>query len=166
MTADQADKTQTKASLDLYSPKGNMKFKAIQNGEQNFAEIMNLIKKYVAESFPVTMDLIIQTDNQDDKRDHTLRAFANTWRQILKYLSRRDCLKLWAKIHSLFQLKLDVQDASKSKRIEPLCVSDIQEQLFKLDTFFTKEQASLEYALNKMEFQRSETRTQFERVIS
>ena len=59
MTADQADKTQTKASLDLYSPKGNMKFKAIQNGEQNFAEIMNLIKKYVAESFPVTMDLII-----------------------------------------------------------------------------------------------------------
>lgn len=104
-----------------------MKFKALEDGEQNFAEIMNLIKKYVAESYPVTMDLIIQTDNRDDKRDHTLRAFANTWRQILKYLNRRDCLKLWAKIHSLFQLKLDVQDAGKSKRIEPLCVSDIQE---------------------------------------
>jgi hypothetical protein len=36
-------------------------------------------------------------------------------------------------------------------------VADVQEALFKVDTFFTKEHAALEYALNKMEAQRKET---------
>jgi hypothetical protein len=100
MSANHADKTQkVTATLDLsQKPKG--KFAAA--GTQNFTEILNLIKKYVSDSYPVTMDMMVQADSQDDKRDHLLRAFANTWRQILKYLSRGDCLKLWAKVHSLF----------------------------------------------------------------
>jgi hypothetical protein len=100
MSANHADKTQkVTATLDLsQKPKG--KFAAA--GTQNFTEILNLIKKYVSDSYPVTMDMMVQAENQDDKRDHLLRAFANTWRQILKYLTRSDCLKLWAKVHSLF----------------------------------------------------------------
>jgi len=94
-----------------------------------------------------------------------LRAFANTWQQILKYLNRKDCLLLWAKIHSFFTLKLDSETVSR-RMIEPLSVTDLQEELFKLDAFFTKEHAALEYALNKLEAQRVETKQQFDQVIA
>ena len=62
-------------------------------------------------------------------------------------------------------MKLDVQTAPKGRHVETLCVSDIQEDLFRLDTFFTKEQAALEYALNKLEAQRTFTKLEFDKVI-
>ena len=57
MSAHQVDKTQkVTATLDLsQKPKG--KFAAA--GMQNFAEILNLIKKYVADSYPVAMDMMV-----------------------------------------------------------------------------------------------------------
>lgn len=110
------------------------------------------------------MDQILQAPSYEDKKDQLLRAFAGTWQTILKFLNRADSLKLWSKLHSLFQLKLD-SEVQARRMIEPLTVSDLQEELFKVDTFFTKEHAALEYALNKLEAQRTETKEQFDNLI-
>jgi hypothetical protein len=160
MTRYQADKTQRHLpTLDI-SPRRSRLSKSPRLAAaevQNHAEILNLIKKHVANEYPKAMDDLLQAESYDDKRDQLLRAFANTWQQILKYLNRVDTLKLWAKMHALFQLKLD-SDTVARRMIEPLSVTDLQEELFKVDTFFTKEHAALEYALNKLEEQRLETK--------
>jgi len=46
-------------------------------------------------------------------------------RFILKTLSRKETLLLWQKLHSLFQLKLEVKDEGKQISLEPVTVTDI-----------------------------------------
>ena len=77
------------------------------------------------------------------------------FREALRLLSRKDSLDLWQKIHSLFQLKFEIQE--NDKQAEPLGVSDINEQLFKIDTYFQKEHASINYALQKLDQHKQET---------
>ena len=63
---------------------------------------------YVKESFPVVEKQILDTITVEDQKDLALRAFANGIRFILKQINRKETLQLWQKLHSLFQLKLEV----------------------------------------------------------
>ena len=47
-----------------------------------------------------------------------------------------------------------------------MSVQDLQEQLFKLDTFYLREHSAVEYALCKLESQKSETSDHFDRLIA
>ena len=94
-----------------------------------------------------------------------LQTFATLVRQILKLITRKESLQLWMKLHSLFQLKLEVKETQKNIiQVEPLQVSDIQDQLFKLDTFYMRETAAIEYAMSKLDAQKKEALAQFDQL--
>ena len=86
-------------------------------------------------------------------------------RQLLKSISRKDTLGLWLKLHSLFQLKLEVSSEG-GKGAEPLTVHDLQQQLFKLDTFYMREQSAIEYAMCRLESQKKETLDNFNELLN
>ena len=65
---------------------------------------------YVKDAFPVVEKQILGALTTEDQKDLALRAFANCMRFILKQLSRKETLQMWQKLHSLFQLKLEVTD--------------------------------------------------------
>ena len=72
---------------------------------------------------------------------------------------------LWQKLHSLFQLKLDVSGKG-SLTVEPVNVTDIQEMLFKVDTYYLTEASAIEYAMCKLESAKKETMEHFEKLLS
>ena len=100
----------------------------------------------------------------EDQKDLALRALANCMRFILKQLSRKETLQLWQKLHSLFQLKLDVADQGQTT-VEPVNVTDIQEMLFKVDTYYLTEGSALEYAMCKLEAAKKETMENFDKLV-
>ena len=86
-------------------------------------------------------------------------------RFILKTLSRKETLLLWQKLHSLFQLKLEVKDEGKQINLEPVTVTDIQEMLFKVDTHYLMEGSAIEYAMCKLEGAKKETMEHFDKLL-
>jgi len=60
-----------------------------------------------------------------DAKDFVLRTISNTIREALRLLSRKDSMDLWQKLHPLFQLKFEINEANK--QAEPLGVRDINE---------------------------------------
>ena len=68
-------------------------------------------------------------------------------------------------MHSLFQLKLEISDQGKTS-VEPVSVTDIQEMLFKVDTYYLTEGSAIEYAMCKLESAKRETMETFDNLIA
>ena len=119
---------------------------------------------YVQEAFPIVEKQILEVLTTEDQKDIALRAFSNCMRFILKQISRKETLQLWQKLHSLFALKLDVSDQGQAT-VEPVNVTDIQEMLFKVDTYYLTEASAVEYAMCKLETAKKETMETFDKLL-
>ncbi len=86
------------------------------------------------DTFPTAETQILLVPTTAEAKDFFLRTVANTIRECLRLLSRKDSMDLWQKLHPLFQLKFEIMEANK--QAEPLGVGDINEQLFKIDTYY------------------------------
>ena len=95
-----------------------------RNQLPKFGQIIRDTMCYVRDAFPVVEKQIVDSLTQEDQKDCALRAFANCARFMLKQLTRKETLQLWQKLHSLFQLKLDVGPKGQLQ-VDPVNVTDI-----------------------------------------
>lgn len=84
---------------------------------------------------------------------------------MLRQLSRKETLQLWQKLHSLFQLKLEVNDQGNFQ-VEPVSMTEISEMLFKVDTYYLTESSAIEYAMCKLESAKQETMDHFDKLLN
>ena len=121
----------------------------------SYHKVLKHLLKFAQDTFPTAETQILLLPTTAEAKDFVLRTISNTIREALRLLSRKDSMDLWQKLHPLFQLKFEINEANK--QAEPLGVRDINEQLFKIDTYFQKEHASIDYALQKLDQYKKET---------
>jgi hypothetical protein len=99
-----------------------------------YHKVLKHILKFAQDTFPTAETQILLVPTTAEAKDFVLRTLSNTIREALRLLSRKDSMDLWQKLQPLFQLKFEINEANK--QAEPLGVGDINEQLFKIDTYF------------------------------
>ena len=71
----------------------NLKLKKSQMAA--YIDVIHSMMKQVANNYPKVKEELIQIVTIEDQKDLALRTISNTLRNVLKMLSRKDCLQLW-----------------------------------------------------------------------
>jgi hypothetical protein len=97
--------------------------KVVKAVDSSYRDVISHLLQYVKEVYPGAVTQIMMSATTQEAKDFMLRTISNTVRQVLRFLTRKDSMDLWQKLHSIFQLKFEVNEGSK--QAEPLSVSDI-----------------------------------------
>lgn len=70
--------------------------------DSSYRDVISHLLQYVKEAYPSAETQIMMSATTQEAKDFMLRTITNTVRQVLRFLTRKDSMDLWQKLHSIF----------------------------------------------------------------